>query len=410
MKLTERHIIKKGHRYYKEIDSLTFKSKNLYNRANYLIRQEYINNKKYLNYTEIVKILQNDENYVSLPRKVSQQVLRLLDKNWISFFRSNKDYKKNPSKYRGKPKLPKYKDKKKGRNILVYTEQAISRVELKKEIVKLSGTNIKIKTKVSNIKQVRVIPRNREYVVEIVYEKEVKDLGLDKNRVMSIDIGLINLMAITSNVISFKPKLVNGRPLKSMNQYYNKKKSKLQHNIGDKGSSNKIIRLTNKRDKKIDWYLHNSSRYVVELCKSNDIGRIVIGYNESWKQEIELGKKNNQNFVNVPFRKLIDQIRYKSELVGIEVILHEESYTSKCSFLDGEEVCKHEVYKGSRIKRGLFRTLSGRLINSDVNGSYNIMLKVIPNSFTDGIEGVVVHPVRIISIKENSYKQKKLKV
>ena len=215
MRLVEKHIIKQSNRYYDEIDKLSFLSKNLYNNANYIVRQEFINQRSYLNYNTIQKQLQNHDDYKLLPAKVSQQVLKLLDKNWISFFRSIKDFKINPNKYKGRPKLPKYKHKTKGRNILVYTIQAISKKGLKKGFVKLSGTDIKIETNRENIQQVRIIPKSKEYIIEIIYEKEEIDLKLEKSNFMSIDIGLNNLATITSNKSGFNPMIINGRVLRN---------------------------------------------------------------------------------------------------------------------------------------------------------------------------------------------------
>ena len=334
---------------YKEIDEISFLSKNLYNKANYVVRQEFISttkqkeegkvsNANWIRYNQLQKQLQNEKDfdYTNIPAKVSQQVLKLIDKNWVSFFESIRDWKKNPSKYKGIPALQRYKHKTKGRGILIYTIQAISNKELRGNIVRLSGTEIRIRTKQDSkaIQQVRVVPKIGHYVIEIVYEKkEVIYTNIDKNKIAGIDLGLNNLLAVTSNQNKVKPLLINGKPLKSMNQYYNKKKAKLQSYVGDK-SSNKLEKLTNKRNRKIKDYLHKASRFVVNHFISNGIGLVVIGKNTQWKTEINIGKRNNQSFVNIPHAKLIDMITYKSKLVEIDVIITEESYTSKCSFID----------------------------------------------------------------------------
>jgi putative transposase len=156
-------------------------------------------------------------------------------------------------------------------------------------------------------------------------------------------------------------------------------------------------RLANKRTRKIDHDLHTASRRIVDLLIVEGIGTLVIGKNEQWKQEANMGKRNNQNFVSVPHARFIDMLTYKAELVGIAVVLTEESYTSKCSFLDNEEIGKHEHYEGKRLKRGLFRSQFGRLINADVNGSYNIIKKVAPDAFVQGSRGCVVHPVPLVA-------------
>jgi putative transposase len=411
MHLVEQHIINYNNSLFKELDNLCFLSKNLYNKSNYIVRQEFIKTFKekeegkiehvnWIRYYELQKQLQNnkDFDYYQLPTKVSQHVLKTLDKNWKSFFKSVKDFKTNSIKYKGKPKLPNYKHKTKGRNILIYTIQAISKKELKNNVIYLSGTNIKIKTKQKNIKQVRIVPRNKEYLIEIIYKKEVNDLKLNKNNIAGIDLGINNLCAITSNQNNIKPLLINGRPLKSINQYYNKKKSKLQSFAGDK-SSNRLINLTNKRNKKVNNYLHNTSRYVINYLIRNNIGNLVIGKNKLWKTDCNIGKKNNQNFVNIPHAKLINMIEYKCFLVGINVFLTEESYTSKCSFIDNEELKHHDKYQGRRKHRGLFFSKENIMINADCNGSGNMIRKAFPNAFADGIEGVVVHPVRVIPYK-----------
>jgi putative transposase len=401
MRLVEKHIISKNHTYFKEIDALSFLAKNLYNQANYRVRQSFIKEGIYLNYNEIQKQLQNQIDYKALPAKVSQQILILLDKNWKSFFKAIKDYSRHPEKYSGRPKLPQYKKKLKGRFVLIYTRQAISKVELRKGIVKLSGTTIKIKTERQTIQQVRIIPKKNEYVIEIVYEKGEENRNLNKANFISIDIGLNNLATITSNKINSL--IVKGSVLKSVNQFYNKEKARLHSFIGDKGTSNRMINLTNKRNKKVADYLHKASRYIINQCLIHDIGTIIIGKNDNWKQDINIGKKNNQAFVNIPHDTFIKMIEYKAKLLGITVILTEESYTSKCSFIDNEPLCKQDKYLGTRIKRGLFKSANGIKINADVNGSFNIGRKVIPkfNIIEKGIEAVVVSPIRI-----NPYKLK----
>lgn len=405
IQLVEKHKIKATHKFYSELDNLCFLSKNLYNKANYIIRQSFVKEQKYLNYNCIQKQLQNDSDYKALPSKVSQQVLMLLDRNWKSFFKSIKDYSNNKGKYMGRPKLPKYKHKITGRNILIYTIQAISKVELKKGVIKLSGSNIRIKTMQTNIQQVRVIPRNKEFIIEVIYNKQVDNLELNKDNIISIDIGLNNLATITSNKEGVLPSIINGRVLKSINQYYNKKQAKLYSFVGNKGKSNKLIKLTNKRNNKISDYIHKASRKIIDMCIFNDIGKIIIGKNKQWKQEINIGSKNNQAFVNIPHSMFIDMINYKAKLFGIDVILTEESYTSKCSFIDNESICKHETYLGKRVTRGLFKSNKGFKINADVNGSLNILRKVIPNfninNIKNGIQGVVVPPIRL-----NPYKSK----
>lgn len=413
MRLVERHVINKNSEFYSECDDLCFKSKNLYNYANYVIRQEFIATSKlkelgltehatYFNYNYINRkfIDERQIDFYTLPVKVSNQTLMVLDKNWTSFFALCKKYSKDKKSLNGKPELPNYLHKINGRFVTIYELGAISKPELKKGFVKLSKTNIKIKTLVNidDIKQCRIVPKGNHYIIEVVYEKQESELKIDNNRYCSIDLGLNNLATVSSNVI--KPMIINGKPLKSINQYYNKEKSRyesqLEKETGRK-TSVKIKKLTQKRSNKIEDYLHKSSRYIINHLVSNNINTLVVGNNKEWKQEINIGKVNNQNFVQIPHSKFINMLKYKAKLEGINVIITEESYTSKCSFLDNEDVCKHETYKGKRIKRGLFRSEKRILINADVNGSLNILRKAVPNIDYNGIEVIAVSP-RVVTL------------
>lgn len=373
MYLVERHIINNN----KELDQLCFNSKNLYNRALYLVRQHYFKAKGYLNYFGVNRLMvdSKDKDYYALPTKVSNQTLMLLDSNFKVFFALLK--KKQSGKYNKSIKLPKYLNKE-GRYITTFPKDAVSKRYLRKGLIKLSSLSIQIPTKVteSNLVEVRVLPRNNHHVVEVVYKVEQKEPKSDNGRYASIDLGLDNLATVSSNVV--KPFIINGRPLKSINQYYNKEKARLQSHLkGDKKTSKRIYSITNKRNNKVKDYLHKSSRKIVNFLVSNNISTLIIGYNEEWKQNINLGRTNNQSFVNIPFLTFINQLEYKCKLEGINVILTEESYTSKCSFLDGESLEEHENYLGKRIERGLFRSAKGKLINADLNGSLNILKKVV---------------------------------
>jgi len=389
MQLVEQHVIEPTDPRYTIIDKAAFASKNLYNAALYEIRQSFIHQGKYLNYNHLDKIMQKHEAYQALPRKVSQQVLKLLDKNWKSFFKALQAWNEDPSKFLGRPRLPKYKDKTKGRNVLVYTIQALSKPSLKKGSIKPSQLGIQIRTRQKGIDQVRIVPRHGFYVVEVVYEKEAIQAEVDPTLYAGIDIGINNLAALTSNKMGFVPCIVNGRPIKSINQYYNKRRAELQSKLGkDRYASRRLDRLTNKRTRKIMHYMHTASKHLIDVLVAEGIGTLVIGKNPNWKQEVNIGKRNNQNFVAIPHARFIDLLTYKAKLVGIEVIVTEESYTSKCSFLDREPIKKHETYVGKRIKRGIFRSATGKLINADVNGAYNIIRKVAPKAFqqAEGVE------------------------
>ena len=410
MQLAERHIIKYREHRFAEIDELAFKSKNLYNAANYVMRQNFLYGWGYLTYNLMASLMKSHPAYQALPAKVSQQILRRLSQNWQGFFEAIKAYKNEPTKFTGRPKLPKYKDKVKGRNLLVYTLQAISSKELKKGIIKLSGTDISIKTTVKpeKICQVRVVPKCDCYIIEVIYNEPESTINQENSTsVASIVLGLNNLVALTSNQPGFIPLLINGRPLKSINQFYNKRFSQLQSQLkGNLKTSSRIQRLTRCRHQKVDNYLHHTSRLIIDILSQGEIGTLVIGKNPQWKNSINLGKQNNQNFVSIPHARLIQMLEYKAKLVGIKVVIQEESYTSVSNFLnldpipvygdsDGDSV----EFTGKRIQRGLYKTAEGLLINADVNGSYNIMRKALPKALSNGIESCVVQPRRVNPLK-----------
>ncbi|WP_246844216.1 transposase, partial [Hydrocoleum sp. CS-953] len=285
----------------------------------------------------------------------------------------------------------------------VYTKQAISKPQLvKNQKILLSKSELFFNSKINydSLQQVRIIPKLNYYVIEVVYESVEVKLDLSESHVASVDLGVNNLATVTSNKKGFQPLIINGRPVKSINQFYNKKKGKLQSELKKTKSSNRIKRLSTKRNLKIDDYLHKTSRYIINHLIENQIGVLVIGNNPNWKQGINLGQKNNQNFVQIPFFKLIEQLKYKAKLVGIKVIINEESYTSIASFLDWDNLPVYQKgvkyrFSGKRVKRGLYQASNGVKYNADVNGSLNILRKVVPNAFSNGIEGVVVHPVKV---------------
>ncbi len=396
MQLVEQHCISKHDARYAVIDAAAFASKNLYNAANYLVRQAFIFEHRYLGFGEVFHLIKGHEAYKALPRKVSNDALRLLDKNWKSYFAACLVWNEHPEKFLGHPKLPKYKDKEKGRNILVYDLQALSKVGLRKGLIQPSQLGIEIPTKQTNVKQVRIVPKVSHYVVEVVYEQEPVQASVDASLVAGIDLGLNNLATITSNKPRFVPVLINGKPLKSINQGYNKRRAELQSRLqGNQHTSRQLEQITDKRNRRVKHLLHLASRRVIDLLLAEGIGTLIIGHNPEWKQEINIGKRNNQNFVNIPHAKFIDLLTYKAKLVGVQVIITEESYTSKCSFLDREDICQHEQYMGKRVKRGLFRSADGHRYHADVNGAYNIIRKVLPNAFEQRDSGCAVHPRRL---------------
>jgi len=400
----ERHIFVSN-----EFDEICYLSKNLYNYCNYVLRQalsgkhenilefvDLIKGDKYISEFDLSKRLAilNQIDYRSLPIQTSQQVIKLLFKNWKSFYKAIKQYKIKPKLFKGRPKPPKYKDKD-GKNIVIFTNQ---QVKIKNGFINFpKKTNLRfIKTKVDNLVQIRIIPQATCYVAEVVYNKNIKNIELDDKFYLGIDLGLNNFVTCIDNTEN-ESFIINGKTIKSNNQYFNKKKAKLMSFVRDKGTSNRIKRLTHKRNCKVEDYLHKSSRYIINYCIDNVIKTIVIGLNRQWKDKIKIGKRNNQSFVNIPHSKFIDKILYKAEEVGIKVIVQEESYTSKCDSLALEAIKKHNQYLGKRKRRGLFQSSIGKIINADINGALNILRKVIGDSLVKEItnRGLVFNPVKL---------------
>jgi putative transposase len=413
MQLTEQHIIKHNDPRFVVIEAAAFKSKNLYNAALYEIRQSYIHEGIYLNYHEMDRRMQSHEAYKALPAKVSQQVLKQLAEVWKSFFEARAAYEEDPSTFTGRPKLPKYKHKTEGRNMLVYTIQAISRGKngLKRGIIRPSMLPISVETQQDpkKIDQVRIIPRHGYYVVEVVHTKEPIQTNVDSSFCVGIDLGVTNLAAIASNREDFVPRLVNGRPLKAWNQWYNKRMKVLKNKL-PKADRERVTwqmeQITNTRNRQINHYLHTASKRIIEFLVKEGVGTVIIGKNPLWKQEVNRGRHTNQNFVSIPHARFIDMLTYKAALVGIQVEVTEESYTSKASFVDldplptykPDDVEEH-LFSGKRIGRRnrLYRTKDGRKICADVNGAYNILRKRRPDAFSEakGVAAYVVQPSRL---------------
>ncbi|NEQ22756.1 MAG: IS200/IS605 family element transposase accessory protein TnpB [Microcoleus sp. SIO2G3] len=402
MQLVEQRVIKRTHPSWQQIDAMSFAAKNLWNAANYCLRQSYIFGHNVPSYNQMDKLMQPSTEYKTLAAKLAQQVLRLLDKSWKSYFEALAQYKQNPDKFTGKPRLPGYKAKD-GRCVCIFTEQATSKKVFKQSgQIKLSGIDYNFDTQVSQSQycQSRIVPKIDHYVLEIVYEVHDVEPSANQDNIAAIDLGINNLMAVTSNMPGFKPVLVNGKPLKSVNQFFNKKRATLQRR-SQLRTSRRIKRLTTRRNHKVKNYLHRASSYLINLLVKSNITKLVIGCNSDWKRNVNIGKANNQQFVQIPHGQLIDMLTYKGTRAGITVIVREESYTSQSSFLDGDKIpdygSKPQKWKssGKRIHRGLFKTASFRLLNADVNGSYNILIKEFPNAFGTGDREVLVDPIRV---------------
>src|SRR6266436_2669528 len=337
MQLVEQHVINKHDPRYSVIDEAAFKSKNLYNAALYEIRQAFFHDGTYLNYNQMGKLMQSHEAYKALPAKVSQQVLVLLDKNWTAFFEAREAYEKDPSTFTGRPRLPKYKHKLEGRSILVYTMQALSRPAMRDGLIRPSGLPITIETEHTVVDQVRIVPRNGYYVVEVIYTKEPVQAKVDPSFCVAIDLGVTNLAAIASNREGFAPRLVNGRPVKAWNQWYNKRRKELKKQLPKEDRervTKQMQRITNTRNRQImhidelmrpsraqscphlifnlhNHYLHTASKRIVDFLVKEGAGTVIIGKNPLWKQETGMGKRNNQNFGAIPHARFSEL--YESE-------------------------------------------------------------------------------------------------
>jgi IS605 OrfB family transposase len=399
MHLVEQHLVRRGNPLWQAIDAASLASKNIYNAANYRLRQAYIFQGRYMAYEELAKSFKQADllDDQRLPSKVVQQVLRQLDRDWRSFFAALKAWQAQPDKFSARPQLPKYKHKSQGRNLLVYPEGAYFTRSLRQGLIQLSGLGVVGQTRQRSIDQVRIVPHTSHYTLEVVYTQALQPAqGLSSGLVAGADLGVDTLLALTSNKPGCVPLLVSGRPIKSINQGYNQHRADLQSRLSaGQYTSRQIEAMTDSRNRRIRTELHRCSRLVINKLLDEGIGTLVIGKNASWKQAVSLGKRTNQNFVSIPHAQLIDMLTYKARLLGIQVIVCEENHTSKCSFLDLEPVCHHVVYAGKRVKRGLFRASDGRTIQADVNAAYNILRKVVPNAFANGIGAAVVQPVRV---------------
>lgn len=375
----EKHQITKYDSRFKEADHLCFLSKNLYNATLYAVRQYYFKTENYLSYYQVNKEFthSNNPDYRALPAKVSKHTQMLVDKNFKSFFALRK---------KGLfARIPQYLDKEKGKQVVHYEKKAISFVK-REGCVRLSKTNILIKTNLNKeeIQFIRIIHKGNHIIFEIGYKKILKELKKDNGRYASVDLGINNLMTTSSNV--FEPFIVNGKPVKSMNVYYNKllsKSKKLLWKINQQKSSNRLSGIHRKRKNKVMDYFHKATSYVVSQLVSNQVNTLIIGYNKGWKQDTTMRKSTKQTFIQIPFLTLVNILKYKCEEVGIHVVLQEESYTSKSSFLDLDKIPVWNdkkntvVFSGKRVKRGLYKSKNNISINADLNGSLNIVRKYL---------------------------------
>ena len=385
---------------YKSIKKLSHIAKNLTNEAIYNCRQYYFNEGLHLNYEKNYTLLKNSDNYRLLNSNMAQQILKEVDGSFKSFFGLLKLAKKG--KYNFKDiKMPNYLDKN------GFTTLVIGFIRIKDDTLLIPYSylfasehkriSIKIPTILKNkkIKEIRIIPKlkARYFEIQYVYESKIEKLNLNKKNALGIDLGINNLCTcvtnngstcVTNNGRSF---IIDGRKLKSINQFYNKRNASLQALKDTKKKIKEKIKLLQakiamKRNNRVNDYLSKTARMIINYCIENDIGKIVIGYNVTFQRNSNMGKVNNQNFVNIPYGKLRDKLEYLCDMYGIEYILQEESYTSKASFFDRDDLPIYNadnpqeyIFSGKRVKRGLYITKKGNLINADVNGALNILRK-----------------------------------
>lgn len=367
----------------KEINNL---SKEYYPMYNYYFLDYMIKN------LESDRLL-NTNPYRELPSAVAQSTLKTISEQWKGYFKSLQEWRKNPNKFTGKPKMPKYKKKDK----LSYLYFGKNGFSIKDDYIviasRLIGYKLKNPRPDLDVLQIRILPKHDNYIVEIVFEVEIEEQYLsklndsEKNRCIGVDLGVNNLMAVTNN-FKEKPFLINGKHIKSINQFYNKEKAKAMSYIGDRGISHRTAKLDLKRKNLISDKIHKASKYLIDYCEEYNVDAVVIGHNNGWKQNVDIGKVNNQNFVNIPFSDLINQIEYKGNAKGIKVIQIDEKYTSKSSFLDSDILPKefgNYKFSGKREKRGLYKSRNGNVINADINGSLNILRKVVGDNLIHNV-------------------------
>ena len=397
MRQVERHLIKPNSNLYSVCDDLTFKSKNLYNAGLYQIRQSIFernksdkeNKKPVLSWAQLVSEFrkQDQSDMKALPSKVSTNIIKMLGGNISSYYRLLKGYNdKSNKKITNKPRIPGYLHKTEGRYVVEFTNQTFAKKRGKNNELILCPKDLKISipTKVDNPKCVKIIPKNGCFFIDVIYE--VKERSLRKtHKYAGIDLGVDNLAAVTFSD-GTNPLLVKGLNVKYINQGYNRLIAKYQSKLPkNQKTSMHIHRLFRNRDMKLQSEFHKITGFLAEFFDEMALEKVFVGKNVGLKSGISIGKKGNQNFVQIPYNKFISQLKYKCELRGIEVIEQEESYTSKASFIDCDPIPvwkndgKKYKFSGVREKRGLYKTKSGKFINADVNGSYNILVKGLNN-------------------------------
>ncbi|MDZ8257656.1 transposase [Nostoc sp. ChiQUE01b] len=413
MRQVEKHIIKDGHEWFDYCTEITTFSRQLYNVAQFTQRQGFFYGWGTQTQAKLDSLLKLQESYKAMPAKVSQLVLKQNADACIAYCKALRVYKLDATKFTGKPKPPSYIDNK---NLVKFNHQAVGKREFNKGWIVPSMSPIKIPVKpglkFEDVCEVRILPRTGCFVIEVVYE--IADYSqffcsLNPQLAAAIDIGLDNLATIVFNDPTIQPIAVNGKPLKSVNQFYNKQIAKFRGFLPTvQGKSRRIANIIRNRNNFVDSYLHQSTKMIVDEFLVLGVTHVSIGKNQQWKTRLNLGKRTNQNFTQIPHAKFIEMLTYKLQRVGITVKVIEESYTSKASFLDWDIIPTYKpnnkvklVFKGLRVKRAWYVSSPGLKIHADVNGAFNIGRKSNPEGF-DCLKSIlrdrgclVVHPRRI---------------
>lgn len=417
MQRTERILIKRSDTNYRAVAHLCRQAKTVYNCANYLMRQSFFNG-ALIPWAQADKDIRGGQHrhdaYWALPNAMSQAIVKKLGDDWKGYFQALARWKQSPGLFKAKPRPPSYAEHAKTATIPFQHMSCVNHRILFPKKTELAPIQInccenqilKAKDDQQIIAEIRFVPQGNCYWLEVVYEVQSaiadakKSVLLDKKKHLAIDLGINNLATLVSDQPGFRPVLINGKVVKSVNHLFNKDAAILR----SKGHSALLAAKGLKRSCWINDHFHKASRLVIQQCLEHDIGTLVIGHNPGWKQEVSIGKVNNQKFVSIPHAKLLEQIRYKAEAYGIQVIVREESYTSKASALDGDAIPNYDpkgrakhAFSGRRIKRGLYKAACGLLVNADVNGALNILRKEIGDSFLKSVtdEGNVLRPRRV---------------
>ena len=378
---------------YVKLDELCWLSKNLYNSTLYEARQSFFTTGTPLSYQELNRMFRqaHQQDYIKLPAKVAQQTQMLVDNAFKAYFalmsaKAERPYDKSlPEKVR----LPGYLDKQHGRQTVLYSKQALRTRGVPKFEIGLSRSNISVRipehVSQKDVRFVRIVHRRSHINIEVGYERKVVRSASDESRIMSIDLGINNLATVTSTFDV--PMIISGKPIKSVNQFFNKIRgkevSRLERLYGRKRSK-RLDRLSRWRCNRVSTYMHQVTRFLANYAVSHHVNRVIIGKNNGWKQSVRMSRENTQNFVSIPFNRFIEMLSYKCACVGIDVIMIEESYTSKASALDGDFIPVYGTsealsakFSGKRVHRGLYKASNGVVVNADVNGSINIARKAL---------------------------------